>query len=138
MKEVLVESVQQEVALKPAVSPMTDYYGLQKRLYQFMAGLALVLFPATCLLYSFSTGLSYLLGALTGMLYFHLLSKSVASLGRSADRVGKFRLLIVALVFAVAFKLRMLELVPIFLGFLTFKAAILLDAFRSLYQDALR
>ncbi|WP_218079961.1 hypothetical protein [Anthocerotibacter panamensis] len=132
----MVKGLQGEAELDAIRSPMDEYYGLQRRLKLLMAGFVLVIFPATCLFYSLGTGASYLLGALTGVLYFHLLGKAVANLGGPPSRSGRLRFLIVVLVFAVSIKLNLLEVVPTFLGFLTFKVAILFDALRTMYRDA--
>ncbi len=135
--KVLVEGLQSTDS-QPAASPMADYYDLQRRLLLVMVVLTAVLFPATYVLYSLNVAISYLLGALAGMMYFYLLGKAVASLGVQKDRVGGLRLLVVGLVFAISIKLNMLQVVPTFLGFMTLKVAILGDALWFMYRDALR
>ncbi len=117
---------------------MAEYYALQRRLQQLGAGLVAIVFVSTYLFYSFNTALSYLLGAGTGMLYFHLLGKTVAGMGKQPYRFANLRFPLVVLAFIISIKLEMLEVVPTFLGFMTFKVAILVDVFRDMYQDTVR
>jgi len=134
----LIKSWLGQVELEQPSEPMAEYYALQRRLQIAGAGLAVLCFGAICLLYSFNTALSYLLGAFTGMVYFHLLGRSVASLGGKPDRFANLRFPVIMLALIISIKLQMLEVVPTFLGLMTFKVAILLDALRDMYRDAIR
>jgi len=134
----LIKSWLGQVELEQAADPMVEYYALQRRLQLIAAGLALLLFGAVCFLYSFNTALSYLLGAFTGMVYFHLLGRSVASLGGKPDRFANLRFPVIVLALIISIKLQMLEMLPTFLGLMTFKVAILFDTLRDMYRDAIR
>jgi len=135
----LVEVLREEVHLEaqPERDPMADFYGLQHRLLLITGVLSLVIFPVAWLGYSFNTAVSYLLGAFAGLLYFRLLGKYVADLGVRPSRFSALRYVIVVFVFLVPIKYHVLELMPTFVGFLTFKLAILGDGLWTVYHDLL-
>jgi len=129
----VIEALGEEVR----ADPMSDFYELQQRLLVTTVGLALVIFPITWVCYSFKTALSALLGAAAGLMYFRLLGKYVADLGVRTSRLSSLRYVVVLIVFLIPIKFQALELMPTFLGFLTFKVAILMDGLRTVYHDLL-
>jgi ATP synthase protein I len=104
---------------------MTEYYQLQRNLYLVMLGLTGVIFVSVWIAYSLPTALNYLLGACAGLLYFRRLARDIEGLG-AQGRVGfgSGRLAIFIAVIIVATQLERLSILPVFLGFLTYKAAI--------------
>jgi ATP synthase protein I len=108
-----------------AEDSMRDFYRLQKQLLNTTAVFSLVVFVATCAVYSLYIALNYLLGACLGVVYLRMLSKNVENIGRSAGRVSSSRLALVAAMILVASQWNQLEVMPVFLGFLTYKAALI-------------
>jgi len=105
---------------------MADYYRLQKRLLLLSFMVTGVAFFVTCFAYSLSIALNYLIGASVGIFYLRMLGKDVARMGRGGSRFGGTRLVLVVGLIILASQWNQLQILPIFLGFLTYKAAILI------------
>lgn len=120
-----------------AGNPTSDYASLTRRLYLTALIIAAFAFGAVLLVYPLNTALSYLLGAVGGLVYFRMLDRSVAGIGPGSRKLsgGPVRLGILALILVIAIKSGTLEILPTFLGFLTLKVAILLDTLRTLFGD---
>jgi ATP synthase protein I len=71
------------------------------------------------------------IGACTGVVYLRLLAKNVEQLGRQRSQVGSARLALIVGLVVVASRLNQLEILPIFLGFLTYKAALMIYVLRT-------
>ncbi len=112
-------------ALSPVTNPMADYYRLKQQLVLWTGGIAAVVFISVWLTYSFNIALNYLLGAGAGLIYLRLLAKNIERLGDQNRKLGKSQLVIFIGLIIVATQWEQLHIVPIFLGFLTYKAAIL-------------
>jgi len=104
---------------------MTEFYQLQRNLYFVMLGLTALIFVSVWLAYSGQTALNYLLGACAGLLYFRRLARDIEGLGRRRITFGSVRLAIFVVVMIVATQLERLAILPVFLGFMTYKAAII-------------
>ncbi|WP_299405544.1 ATP synthase subunit I [Acaryochloris sp. IP29b_bin.148] len=76
-------------------------------------------------MYSLKVASSYLLGASVGVLYLRILAKNVEQLGSGNTQVGKGQLGVFVLLIVVATQWNQLEVLPVFLGFLTYKVGIL-------------
>lgn len=112
--------------LPPAVnSAMEEYYRLQQNLLICTLIFSGVIFFSVWLAYSLPIALNYLLGACGGVVYLRMLAKNVANLGRGQQKVGSGRLAIVVGLILVATQWQQLQVVPVFLGFLTYKAALI-------------
>jgi len=121
-----------EVPLQPAnTGAMDEYYQLQTELYIWTLAMTGIAFLSVWLFYSLGTALSYLIGSCAGIVYLRLLAKSVEGLGREKQRLGNTGLAVFIGVMIVAFQWKQLEIVPIFLGFLTYKAAIIAYVLRT-------
>ena len=119
-------------AAEPAIDPssMGDYYDLVQTLYRITFVLTAIIFGSVWLAYSLGIALNYLLGACVGLVYFRMLAKNVEQLGQTAGGVNKTRMAVVAGVLIVATQWDQLHLLPVFLGFLTYKAALLIYTIR--------
>lgn len=104
---------------------MAEYYQLQQSLLRLTLVLTGVIFVSVWLAYSANIALNYLIGACTGVVYLKMLSRNVAQLGRQKRRLGSGRLALFIGLIVIATQWHQLEVMPVFLGFLTYKAAIL-------------
>ncbi|MEM7793636.1 MAG: ATP synthase subunit I [Cyanobacteria bacterium P01_C01_bin.118] len=113
-------------------SSMEEYYQLQNELLLLTLGMMLVAFISVWMAYSLNTSLNYLIGACSGVVYLKLLAKSVEKLGREKSKVGKNQLALFIGLIVVASQVDQLQIVPIFLGFLTYKAALIAYMLKAL------
>ncbi|MBW4467955.1 MAG: ATP synthase subunit I [Pegethrix bostrychoides GSE-TBD4-15B] len=104
---------------------MQEYYQLQQDLLKVTLVLTGIIFISVWIFYSLNIALNYLLGACTGVVYLRMLARNVAQLGRSQSKVSSSRLALIAGVIIVASRLDQLMIMPIFLGFMTYKAAVI-------------
>lgn len=109
----------------PVDSAMGEYYQLQQNLLICTLAFSGFIFVCVWLVYSLPIALNYLLGACGGVVYLRMLAKNVASLGRGQQKIGSGRLAIVVGLILVATQWQQLQILPVFLGFLTYKAALI-------------
>lgn len=107
---------------------MKEYYQLQRTLYWVMLTLTGVIFVCVAVTYSLQTAFNYLLGATAGLLYFRRLARDIEGAGSTQGGLsfGGVRIVIFVAVIILAAKLERLSILPVFLGFLTYKAAIVI------------
>lgn len=110
---------------------MQEYYQLQEELLKVTLILTGVVFVSVWIFYSLNVALNYLLGACTGVVYLRMLARNVAQLGRERKKLGSARLALIIGVIIAASRLDQLQIMPIFLGFLTFKAAVIFYMLRT-------
>jgi ATP synthase protein I len=127
--EVVPEEAFNQLAEIDNSESMEDYYALIRELFVTTAVLIGIVFPAVWFRYGVGVASNYLLGAFTGMLYLRLLGKNVEKLGQGGA-VGKSQVAVFAGVMIAAAKIEQLSVLPIFLGFLTFKAGIFVYTLR--------
>jgi ATP synthase protein I len=104
---------------------MGEYYQLKKNLLLVTLTLTGVIFIAVWLAYSLQIALNYLLGSCVGLVYLRMLAKDVEAIGVGKTRLSSNRLALVAALLIVASQWQKLQILPVFLGFLTYKAAII-------------
>ncbi|MEM8613641.1 MAG: ATP synthase subunit I [Cyanobacteria bacterium P01_H01_bin.105] len=104
---------------------MGEYFRLQQNLLLTTLGFTAFIFVSVWLAYSLHIALNYLIGACVGVVYLRMLAKSVAELGRERSKLGSGRLAIFIGLIVFATQYQQLEIVPAFLGFLTYKAALI-------------
>jgi len=120
------QTVEMPIALSPEPdASMQEYYELQEKLFRLTLILTGIIFISVWIFYSLNIALNYLLGACTGVVYLRMLARNVAQLGRQRKQLGSSRLAVLIGVVIVASQLHELQIMPIFLGFLTYKAAII-------------
>lgn len=115
---------------------MEDYYRLQRELLVITLILTGLIFPAVWGYYGSNIALSYLLGGCTGLAYLRLLGKNVERLGAESGNVGKSQLGIFIAVFLLATQVKQLHVLPIFLGFMTFKATLIIYTLKTLFKPS--
>lgn len=111
---------------------MQEFYQLQQELLLITVALTGVIFISVWFFYSLNVALNYLLGACTGVVYLKVLARNVERLGQDQRRVGKSHLAIFIGLIIVATQWNQLHVMPVFLGFLTYKGTLLVYMFRSL------
>jgi ATP synthase protein I len=104
---------------------MREYYQLQRHLFKITLALTGIIFGSVWVAYSLNIALNYLIGACTGMVYLKLLARNVEQLGRQKTSLSKSHLALFVGLIVTASQWDQLHIVPIFLGFLTYKAAII-------------
>ncbi|MGD1896101.1 MAG: ATP synthase subunit I [Phormidesmis sp.] len=124
--EELSGETQQPTVLPPASeTSMQDYYQLQQSLLRltlvFTAVICLVVWGA----YSLNTAVNYVVGAVTGIVYFRMLANSVGKIGREKPKPSSGRLAVFVGVMVASTQWQQLSVLPVFLGFLTYKAALI-------------
>jgi ATP synthase protein I len=107
---------------------MEEYRRLQRRLLLATLLATALAVPFTVWLFGLSTAASLLIGALGGLLYLRLLSRSVSRLGGDKRSVGKVQLLVPLVLFLAAAKLPQLQILPTIVGFLLYKPALIAQA----------
>ncbi len=115
---------------------MQEYYQLQQNLLRDTLILTGIIFGSVWIFYSLNIALNYVIGACTGVVYLKMLARNVEQLGRQRKQVGKTQLVGLIVVIVLASQIDQLKIVPIFLGFLTYKAAIIVYMFRTLSSSS--
>jgi ATP synthase protein I len=114
-------------------SSMQEYYALQQNLLLTTLAMTGAIFVAVCFFYPLNIALNYLIGALVSMVYLRMLGRDVERLGRKDKKLSRYRLALIAGVIIVATQLHQLKILPIFLGFLTYKAALIIYVLRTTF-----
>lgn len=123
--QVTNSSAEESMLPPPVDTAMGEYYRLQQNLLICTVAFSAVIFFCVWLTYSLPVALNYLIGACGGVVYLRMLARNVANIGRGQQRIGSGRLAIVIGLIIVASQWQQLEIMPVFLGFLTYKAALI-------------
>ena len=110
---------------------MDEFFRLQWDLLLVAVLLTGIIFVSTWIYYSLNTSLNYLIGSCAGIFYLRMLAKHVEQLGRQRKQLGQTRLAVLVILILVASRLEQLEILPIFLGFLTYKASLIVYVLRT-------
>ncbi|HEY9663671.1 MAG TPA: ATP synthase subunit I [Allocoleopsis sp.] len=120
--------------ISPEPDPsMQEYYTLQQELLRVTLILTAIIFVSVWIFYSLNIALNYLIGACTGVVYLRMLARNVEQLGRERKKLATTRPALLMAVILVASRLDSLEIMPIFLGFLTYKAAVIFYMLRTTF-----
>jgi ATP synthase protein I len=104
---------------------MQEFYQLYKQLIVITLVLIGIAFISVWIFYSVNIALNYLIGAIAGVIYLIMLAKDVERLGTEKQSLSKNRLALFVGLIVVATQWQQLKILPIFLGFLTYKATLL-------------
>jgi len=107
---------------------MDGYFRLQRRLLLATLLLSAVVVAVTAIAGSIATAFSLLVGAMAGLLYLWLLSRSVTRLGDNSRRLSRAQLLVPVALVLLSSRLPQLSILPALLGFLLYKPAVILQA----------
>lgn len=110
---------------------MHEFYQLSQELLVITLALAAIVFICVWIFYSLNVALNYLIGACTGVVYLRMLAKDVERLGREKQQLSKTRLALIIGLILLASQWNQLQIMPIFLGFLTYKAALIIYVIRT-------
>jgi ATP synthase protein I len=113
---------------------MQEYYQLQKTLFLVTLAMTGVAFFSVWISYSLDIALNYLLGACVGVVYLRRLAKDIEGLGTQKRSLGISRLALFIGLIVVATQLQNLQILPIFFGFMTYKAAIIAYVVQTTFQ----
>lgn len=111
---------------------MEDYDRLKFKLLVLTIASGVVIGLVVWFWYGWKITLSYGVGSLVGTIYFRMLTKSVDRLGGESNGLGLSRLGLFVILIAIAAKSEYLEILPAFLGFMTYKVAVLVIVVQDL------
>lgn len=115
---------------------MEEYYRLQKFLLLTTLTLTGTIFISVWIFYSLNTALNYLLGACVSVVYLKMLGRDVGRIGKQQSSLGSKRLAVFAGLIIVASQWQQLHIIPVFLGFLTYKAAVIVYMLQTIMMPA--
>ncbi|MEA5512886.1 ATP synthase subunit I [Nodularia sp. UHCC 0506] len=118
---------------EPVNGSMQEFYQLYQELLIITLALTVTVFISVWIAYSLNIALNYLLGACAGVLYLRLLAKDVERLGREKQALSKTRLALLVALILLASRWNQLQILPIFLGFLTYKATLIFYVIRMAF-----
>nr|WP_255699444.1 ATP synthase subunit I [Tychonema sp. BBK16] len=110
---------------------LQDFYRLQQELLVYTLAFTAIITIAVWIFYSLNIALNYLLGASTGVVYLKMLARDVERIGSQNQKISKTRLGLLLGLMIVATRLDQLQILPIFLGFLTYKLSLMIYVLRS-------
>lgn len=112
---------------------MQEFYQLSQELLAITLVLTAVAFTCVWIFYSLNIALNYAIGACTGVVYLRMLAKDVERLGREKSQLSKTRLALLIVLILLASRWNQLQILPIFLGFLTYKATLIIYVIRTAF-----
>jgi ATP synthase protein I len=133
--ETTIDSPSEPENVAETEDSMDEYRQLKLQLFVGTSAIALVVFVIVAVVANLYIALNYLLGAAAGLWYLRLLSKDVDRIGSESQRISWNRMALFVGLMVVAAKWHQLQVLPVFLGFLTYKAALLAYLVKSLLSE---
>jgi ATP synthase protein I len=112
---------------------MTEYVELKRELYITFVVIGIVVFVSVWLAYELNVALNYLLGAIVGLVYVRMLAREVEKISYEKRGLNNNRLGLFAGVIILAIRVPQLQVLPVFLGFLTYKLVLLVYTLRTVW-----
>ncbi|BAS55813.1 MULTISPECIES: ATP synthase subunit I [Leptolyngbya] len=128
------ETIQTGTEKPESSQSMDDFYRLQNELLIVTVILTGLIFFPVWYFYSLNTALNYLIGACTGVVYLKLLARNVERLGTEKQKISKTHLAVFIGVMVLVTQVKDLHVLPVFLGFLTYKGTLLVHTLRILFK----
>jgi ATP synthase protein I len=128
--EVVLESER----LTQSSGSMAEYYQVKRNLLTITLLLSIGLFLCVWLFFQLDLALNYLLGASGGLVYLWFLARNVEKLGGQNSSLGKSHFAVFIVLIILAARLEQLQILPIFLGFLTYKVTLLLYVLQAAFD----
>ena len=113
---------------------MEEFYELSQELLVITLVLSGIIFISVWIFYSLNIALNYLIGACTGVVYLNMLAKDVEQLSEERVRPKKTRFALFVGLIVIATQWHQLQVIPIFLGFLTYKATLIVYMLRITFN----
>ncbi|KST65967.1 ATP synthase subunit I [Mastigocoleus testarum] len=113
---------------------MEEFYKLSQELLLITLVLIGIIFISVWIFYSLNIALNYLLGACAGIVYLNMLAKDVEQLNQERVRLKKNRFALLIGLIVIASQWHQLQVLPIFLGFLTYKATLIVYMLRITFN----
>jgi len=124
-KSSIISQTVVETSSTSVADGMEEYNHLKFKLLVLTITSGVLIGLAVWFWYGWKIALSYAVGSLVGTIYFRMLTKSVDRLGGESNGLGLSRLGLFVILIAIAAKSDQLEILPAFLGFMTYKLAVL-------------
>lgn len=106
-------------------NPMKEFYQLRNSLYLATGVIGIISSLLVWFFYGSNVALNFLLGVCFSLVYINMLAREVERVGVTKKRIGATRLAAFAALMILATRWQQLQLIPIFLGFLSYKGALL-------------
>ena len=126
------ETTPEESSVGSSEDSMGEYQQLKQELYLITIGITAVVIAAVTYFYDLRVAFNYLLGAAAGVVYLRMLAKDVDRIGNESVKLSLDRQALVVVLMLVAAKWHQLQILPVFLGFLTYKAALIVYLVRTI------
>ncbi len=126
------ETTPEQSSVSSSEDSMGEYQQLKQELYLITIGITAVVCAAVTYFYDLRVTFNYLLGAVAGVVYLRLLAKDVDRIGNESTKLSFDRQALVVVLMLVAAKWHQLQILPVFLGFLTYKAALIVYLVRTI------
>jgi ATP synthase protein I len=125
-------TLEESSVTRSSADSMGEYQQLKQELYLITLAIMAVAFVAVAYFYGLKIAGNYLLGAVAGVVYLRLLARDVDRIGNETMKLSLNRQALVVVLILVAAKWHQLQILPVFLGFLTYKVAILVYLVRTI------
>ncbi|AFY40497.1 hypothetical protein Lepto7376_4389 [[Leptolyngbya] sp. PCC 7376] len=121
----LPEKTSENAGIESKTRSMDEFYQLKTSLLLVTLGITGIAFLITWVALSLQIALNYLFGAAVGLIYLRMLAKYVEKINVAQQQIASGRLAVFVGMIVVAARVEQLSILPVFLGFLTYKVVII-------------